>query len=217
MKTAIIAGAVAVTALVAGLFVWGRTPVPAAVEDPPMIAPSGSNADERIAALERSVVLLQRRIAELEGRPAAAAPPVPVAGGTPSAVDPEIKAAVRAANEELRAEERAEREQRREERMLQRDEQREQAWRDFVAKAQLDIATAERIKTMLDQEQATVQESVRLAMEQGRDRREVRRSARELREKTDAEVAKLLSEPQKQAYQELRREAGPGMRFGGGD
>jgi len=202
MKSLILIGVLVVAALAAGLVMLGRpsaTPAPTAEADAEAALPApaaSGNPEARIAALERTVAALQRRVQALEG------------GGAPAAATttapPEIKDAVRAANEELRAEQRAEREQRREEMMARRAEERAEAWRKFTADAQLDATTATRIRALLDEEETKRRELFDRMRESGGDPGDLRNEARNLREHTDAEAAKLLNEAQRVKYHEMR-------------
>lgn len=211
MKTLVVVGTLGVAVAAAGLIVLGRPSEPAtpaaAVEEDVPLAPAGSDTETRIAALERTVSALQRRVRELESA-AAARPPVAgqaEGGGAPvAAASPEIKDAVRAAQEEIRAEQRAEREARREEMMRRRAEERAAAFSKFVADAQLDTTTATKVQALLAQEETARRDLIETARASGDGMRDARQKARELRDRTDAEVGKMLTDSQKTLYLEMR-------------
>lgn len=172
--------------------------------------PSGPSVDEqaRAAALEQRVINLENqnravweRVQSLEaarGAPVAAAP-VNVA---PVVAAPPLPDAVKAAVDQVLADREHERVERRQRDFEERSREADIRWNAFINKAQLSMDQANALNRRLEAERA--------AREQANgDPEALGRSVRSLREaqrRTDEELMPMLTEPQRQQYQQVRRE-----------
>ncbi|KFE69071.1 hypothetical protein DB31_6973 [Hyalangium minutum] len=206
---------------------------PSREERPSSSAPQDVQAlEKRLKALEVTAVGLSERVMALERRPAGAdGSGGAVGGAAPVGLAQEVeqlrtevrgmiagealnseggrdylKAMVRSVQDEMRTEQRQERDQRWVQAQSQAQTQRSERLRKFVSEAGLNYSQEQEFTRRMQEEDTRRQALFDELSAGGKAPRDIRQELRAIRKQTDDAMQKVLSEPQRAQYEELRRE-----------
>ena len=225
-----------VLALVIALLGSRGEPVPPPAHEPAADAFTSLELEaieRRVESLEQTSLSLSKRLMLLEQRPMAASDGGGVALA-PASLAAEVeqlrsevrgmiagealqsqggrdylKEAVRSVQEEMRTEQREQRQQQRLQAQEQAQAGRAERLRQFVSDAKLSYSQEQELTRRMQGEDAQRQalfDAVRAGTKSPRD---ARQEVRQLRQRTDKELAAVLDESQRMQYEEMRREERP--------